>query len=161
LRFEHAEHVYQKVVAGLEGASRRKRRLRVFLIVLINAVITGSVGSFLVLSQPSVEPDPYVSSFQWSNFKISPKYNTSYALVEGTIVNPRTTAVSNVTLALDVYVHYICHHDVNHHTCLKREEINFGNLLGETSKSFSVEVPYQDDPFYSFRYVGYKLSWTP
>ena len=145
---------------GLEGAACRKRRWRALLVVVINAVLIGSVGSFLVLSQPSGEPDPYVSNFQWSNFKISPKYNTSYALAEGIIVNPRTTEVSNITLAFDVYVHYICHHDVNHHTRLKREWVSFGNLLGKTNRSFSVEIPYQNDPFYSFRYVGYELLWA-
>ena len=144
---------------GLEGAACRKRRWRALLVVVINAVLIGSVGSFLVLSQPSGESDPYMSSFQWSNFKIGQKYNTSYALAEGIIVNPRTTEVSNITLTLDVYVNYICHHD-GHLTRLKRETTNLGNLLGETNKSFSVEIPYQNDPFYSFRCVGYELFWT-
>ena len=147
------------MVSGLEGAARRKRRLRVFLIVLINAVLIGSVGSLLVLSQPSGEPDPYLSSVQWSN-SISSQHNLSCVLVEGIIVNPRKRAISNVTLVLDVYVHYICHHDLNHHTRIKRQQVNFGSLAGETDKTFSVEVLYQDDPFYSFRYVDCGLSWT-
>ncbi len=41
---------------GLEGAACRKRRWRALLVVVINAVLIGSVGSFLVLSQPSGKP---------------------------------------------------------------------------------------------------------
>jgi hypothetical protein len=81
-------------------------------------------------------------------------------MLKGTIVNPRTTAISNVTLVLNVYVHYICHHDLDHHTLLKKEQIFFGSIEGNTSKSFSVEIPYLYSDFYSFRYVGYELFWT-
>ena len=144
---------------GLKEAAPWKRHGRALLVVVISVVMIGSVGAFLVFSQPSGEPDPYVSSFRWSNFKISQKYNTSYALAEGTIVNPRMTEVSNITLALDVYVNYICHHD-GHLTRLKREWVSFGNLPSETNKSFSIEIPYQKDPFYSYRCVGYELFWT-
>src|SRR4030043_1123031 len=147
------------MVAGLERAARRKRYLGVFLIVLINAVPIGSVGSLLVLSQPSGEPNPYLSSVQWSN-SISSQHNLSCVLVEGIIVNPRKIAISNVTLTLDVYVHYICHHDLNHHTRIKRQQVNFGSLAGETDKTFSVEVLYQNDLSHHFRYVDCGLSWT-
>lgn len=144
---------------GLEGATSLKRRGRTLLVVAMSIVIIGSVGSFLVLSQPSGEPGPYVSSFRWLDFKISSKHNTSYALAEGTIVNPRTNEVHNMTLALDIYVNYICHHD-GHLTRLKREWVSFGNLPSETNKSFSIEIPYQRDPFYSFRCVSYELFWA-
>jgi len=80
-------------------------------------------------------------------------------LVEGIIVNPRKMAISNVTLTLDVYVHYICHHDLTHHTRIKRQQVDLGDLAGETDKAFSVEVLYQYSPFYSFRYVDCGLSW--
>jgi hypothetical protein len=141
------------MMPGLEETAKRKRRLKVFLIVLTNVVIVVSVGSFLVLSQPSSEPDPYVTCFQGSS-------NSSCAHAEGTIVNPRTTTISNVTLVLNVYVHYICHHDLDHHTLLKKEQIFFGSIEGNTSKSFSVEIPYPHSAFYSFRYVGYELFLT-
>jgi hypothetical protein len=56
-------------------------------------------------------------------------------------------------------VNYVCHHD-GLLTRIERETINLGNLLGGTNKSFSIEISYQNDPFYSFRCVGYELFWT-
>jgi len=79
-------------------------------------------------------------------------------------VNPRTTEVSNATLAFNVYVEYIYHdiHAIKRYTLLKRETISFGNLAKETTKDFSAEIPYDDTKSASFRfsYVSCELSWT-
>jgi len=112
-RLNMENRLARRIMSGLEETAKRKRCLKVFLIVLVNVVIVVSVGSFLVLSQHSSEPDPYVTGFQGSS-------NSSCAHTEGTIVNPRTTAISNVTLVLKVYVHHICHHDLDHHTLLNK-----------------------------------------
>jgi len=132
-----------------------KKRLSTTLVVT-SVVIIGSFGSLLVLSQLSSEPNPYVSNFRWLEFDFSPEFNSSYVLAEGIIVNPATTEVNNVTLVLDVYVNYVCHHD-GHLTSVKREWVGLGTLQRETNKSFSIEIPYKSDPFYSFRCVGYQL----
>ena len=137
-----------------------KRHLRIILLVLTSTIV-GSAGSFLVLSfvlsQPAGEPSPYVSNFQWQNYH-------SHVLVKGIIVNPRTTEVSNATLAFNVYVEYIYHdiHAIKRYTLLKRETISFGNLAKETTKDFSAEIPYDDTKSASFRfsYVSCELSWT-
>ena len=144
-----------------------KRHSKIILLVLVSTVV-GSAGSFLVLSlvlsQPTGEPGPYVSSFQWQNCEFSRQYNSSYVLVKGMLVNPRATEIRNATLAFDVYVQYIHHqvHEIKRVTLLKRETINFGNLAEETSKSFSFEIPYYDRATASFRFshVSYELSWT-
>ena len=85
-------------------------------------------------------------------------------MVKRIIVNPRTTAVSNATLAFNVYVEYIYHdiHAIKRYTLLKRETISFGNLAKETTKDFSVEIPYDDRKSASFRfsYVNCEFSWT-
>lgn len=144
-----------------------KRHLRIILLVLISTIV-GSAGSFLVLSlvlsQPVGESSPYVSNFQWQNYEISRQCNSSHVLVKGIIVNPRTTEVSNATLAFNVYVEYIYHdiHAIKRYTLLKREKISFGNLAKETTKDFSVEIPYDDRKSASFRfsYVSCEFSWT-
>ena len=144
-----------------------KRHSKIILLVLVSAVL-GSAGSFLVLSlvlsQPTGEPDPYVSSFQWQNYEFSREYNSSYVLVKGILVNPRITEVRSVTLTFDIYVQYIHHqvHEIKRVTLLKREMKNFGNLAEETTKFFSFEILYYDRETASFRFshVSFELSWT-
>lgn len=147
-----------KESAEVERASRKRR---VLLPVLITAVVLAGLFAFFSFFTSQLQPRAQLNAdLTWTNYVFSRDFNSSYVFVEGTIFNPTSVTAENASITIRVYVHYICHHDLNHQTLVKTERIDLGSILGNASKTLKAEIPYPYDDFYSFRYVDYDLLWA-